>query len=81
MPHPSDLGFLLCAALTLAPSPGQRIERNSALDITRVKSARCEYRGITASFEELTRDYRSRTSSVSRGPACASELRRLRETR
>lgn len=57
MPSPSDLGFLLCAALTLAPSPGQHITRNGALDITRVKSAQCEYRGITASFEELTRAY------------------------
>lgn len=57
MPSPRDLGFLLCAALTLAPAPGQRFQRNSALDITRVKSAQCEYRGITASFEELTRAY------------------------
>ncbi|MSR83112.1 MAG: SH3 domain-containing protein [Candidatus Latescibacteria bacterium] len=52
-----DLGLFLCAALTLAPSPGQRIQRNSALDISRVKAAQCEYRGITASFEELTRAY------------------------
>ncbi len=57
MPPPKNLGFLLCAALTLAPAPGQRIERNSALDINRVKAAQCEYRGITASFEELTRAY------------------------
>jgi len=57
MPSPRDLGFLLCAALTLAPSPSQRFVRNGALDITRVKSAQCEYRGITASFEELTRAY------------------------
>ncbi len=52
-----DLGLFLCAALTLAPSPGQHLQRNSALDISRVKAAQCEYRGITASFEELTRAY------------------------
>lgn len=57
MPPARDLGLFLCAALTLAPSPGQRIQRNSALDISRVKAAQCEYRGITASFEELTRAY------------------------
>lgn len=57
MPPARDLGLFLCAALTLAPSPGQRIQRNGALDISRVKAAQCEYRGITASFEELTRAY------------------------
>jgi hypothetical protein len=48
---------VLCAALTLAPAPGQRVQRNGALDLTRVKAARCEYRGISASFEELTLAY------------------------
>ncbi|MBI2503778.1 MAG: SH3 domain-containing protein [Candidatus Latescibacteria bacterium] len=57
MPSARDLGLFLCAALTLAPTPGQRIQRNSALDISRVKAAQCEYRGITASVEELTRAY------------------------
>lgn len=57
MPPARDLGLFLCAALTLVPTPGQRIQRNSALDVSRVRTAQCEYRGITASFEELTRAY------------------------
>jgi len=54
---PRDLGALLLAALTLAPAPGPRAQRNLNLDVERVKSAECEYRGIRASFEALTRAY------------------------
>lgn len=57
MLSPRDLGYLLCAALTLAPTPGPRIQRNLDLDIERVKTAECEFQGITASFEDLTRAY------------------------
>jgi hypothetical protein len=57
MPSPRDLVFVLCAALTLAPAPGPRLQRNLDLDIERVKTAECEYQGITASFEDLTRAY------------------------
>lgn len=54
---PKNLGLFLCAALTLTPAPGPRVQRDLDLDIERVKAAECEYQGITASFEDLTRAY------------------------
>jgi len=50
------------AALTvtvsiLQPDPAPHHQRISGLDINRVRWAECEYRGITASFETLSRAY------------------------
>ena len=47
----------LLPALVLLPAPGPGIERNMARDIEQLQRAECEYRGISASFDELTRAY------------------------
>lgn len=52
-----DLGFLLFAALTLAPVRDPPVQGSAATDIKRVQAGQCEYRGISASFEELTQAY------------------------
>ncbi|MFH1567354.1 MAG: hypothetical protein ABIL09_05080 [Gemmatimonadota bacterium] len=62
MPIPSVLGprylaVLLVAAAPFLPRVQRPLERNAALDVELVRSAECEYKGITASFEELTRAY------------------------
>ena len=49
--------LLIFAAIPLIPDPPAPVERAAALDVERVRSAECEYRGITASFDELTRAY------------------------
>ena len=49
--------LLVFAAIPLIPDPPAPVERAAALDVERVRSAECEYRGITASFDELTRAY------------------------
>ena len=49
--------LLVFAAIPLIPDPPVPVERVPALDLERVRSAECEYRGITASFDELTRAY------------------------
>ena len=48
---------VLAPALILLPSPDPSIERDMALDIDGLQRAECEYRGIVASFDELTRAY------------------------
>jgi hypothetical protein len=50
-------GLILGFFVLLAPTPQPAFERNGAADIVRLKTASCEYRGITATFEELTRAY------------------------
>ena len=48
---------VLAPALVLLPSPNPSIERDMALDIDGLQRAECEYRGIVARFDELTRAY------------------------
>ena len=48
---------VLAPALVLLPSPNPSVERDMALDIDGLQRAECEYRGIAASFDELTRAY------------------------
>jgi hypothetical protein len=48
---------MVLLAAALVPGPGPRVERNPAQDQATVKRTECEYRGITAPFEELTRAY------------------------
>ena len=45
------------AASVLIPWTADNVERNAALDIELVRSGRVQYRGIEASFEELSRAY------------------------
>ncbi len=47
----------LAPALVLLPSPNPSVERDMARDIDALQRAECEYRGIAASFDELTRAY------------------------
>ncbi len=48
---------LVFAAIPLIPDPPAPVGRVAALDVESVRAAECEYRGITASFDELTRAY------------------------
>ena len=48
---------VLAPALVLLPSPNPSVERDMALDIDGLQRAECEYRGIVARFDELTRAY------------------------
>ena len=48
---------VLAPALVLLPSPNPSVERDIALDIDGLQRAECEYRGIVARFDELTRAY------------------------
>lgn len=43
--------------MALVPGSAPRVERNAEQDLATVKLAECEYRGIVAPFEELTRAY------------------------
>lgn len=51
------VGLVVVAAIPLIPSRPDPVERVSELDIELVRSAECRYRGISASFDELTRAY------------------------
>lgn len=51
------MGLVVVAAIPLIPSRPKPVERVAELDIELVRSAECRYRGITASFDELTRAY------------------------
>ena len=51
------LKTVLAPALVLLPSPNPSVERDMARDIDALQRAECEYRGIAASFDELTRAY------------------------
>lgn len=48
---------VLAPALVLLPSPNPSVVRDMARDIDALQRAECEYRGIAASFDELTRAY------------------------
>ena len=48
---------VLAPALVLLPSPNPSVERDMARDIDGLQRAECEYRGIVARFDELTRAY------------------------
>ncbi len=48
---------LLAPALVLLPSPNPGVVRDMARDIDALQRAECEYRGIAARFDELTRAY------------------------
>lgn len=47
----------LVPAFVLLPAPGPGIDRAMDRDIDLLQHAECEYRGITASFDEVTRAY------------------------
>ena len=47
----------LAPALVLLPSPNPGVVRDMARDIDDLQRAECEYRGIVARFDELTRAY------------------------
>ncbi len=49
--------LFIVAAIPLIPDPPTPVERLPALDVESVRAAECEYRGITASFDEVTRAY------------------------
>ena len=48
---------VLAPALVLLPSPNPNVVRDMARDIDGLQRAECEYRGIVARFDELTRAY------------------------
>ena len=50
-------GLIIVAAIPLIPDRPVPVERPSELDMELVRSAECQYRGITASFDELTHAY------------------------
>jgi len=54
---PRKSSLALALAFTLLSVPGYQVHRNTALDITRLQKSECEYRGIIASFEEVTQAY------------------------
>lgn len=49
--------LVVFAAIPLIPDPPPPVERAPDLDVESVRAAECEYRGITASFDEITRAY------------------------
>ena len=51
------LGLCLALAIVLLPNPSPESKRNTAQDIDTLQRTECEYRGITASFDEVTRAY------------------------
>jgi hypothetical protein len=54
---PLAIGLALTLAIILLPSFNPPPQRNVERDIGSLQQAECEYRGITSSFEELTRVY------------------------
>ena len=59
--HPAINALIL--ALMLVPAPGPSICRDRDRDIAALRRAECEYRGITATYDELTRAYVLQTYS------------------
>ena len=57
VPTHSAIAVLALSAVLLIPAPRHRVERSSNLDVELVRSAQCQYRGISANFEELSRAY------------------------
>ena len=54
---PRGIGLLLGILLVLWPVIQPQVKRNTDMDILRLKTAICEYKGIRTSFEELTSAY------------------------
>ena len=54
---PLPVGVLLCLLVVLVPQPSPAPRRDVGRDVDRLRQAECEYRGITATFEDLTRAY------------------------
>tara|TARA_Y100000588_G_scaffold392999_1_gene507112 strand:- start:349 stop:1011 length:663 start_codon:yes stop_codon:yes gene_type:complete len=51
------LGRCLALAIVLLPNPSPPSRRDTAQDLETLQRTECEYRGITASFGEVTRAY------------------------
>lgn len=56
-PAPSTLALLTVGLFIAVPKSSPLPQRNGAADTVRLKTATCQYRGITATFEELTQAY------------------------
>ena len=54
---PVGMGAATAAALLLVPGPMRQTEHDTTLDLQRFLRTECEYKGIVATFEELTRAY------------------------
>lgn len=54
---PWAIGLALSLVIILLPAPDHPPQRDVARDIAGMRQAECEYRGITSTFEELTRVY------------------------
>lgn len=59
------VGLLVVVAIPLIPSLSPPVDRDAELDIELVRTAEARYRGITASFDELTRAYALTTYETS----------------
>ncbi len=59
--HPATNALIL--ALMLVPTPGPGIHRDRDRDMVALRQAECEYRGVTATYDELTRAYVLKTYS------------------
>ena len=57
VPVRNRIALFTVGVAVLFPVRGHRVERSAHLDVELVRSALCEYRGISASFEELSRAY------------------------
>lgn len=66
MSAPTPISLLVATAIVFLPSPGHRVQRNTDMDIRKLQETDCEYRGITASFAELSRAYALRTYEEAR---------------
>jgi hypothetical protein len=54
---PTGFGLALGILLVLWPVFQPQLKRNTTLDIVRLKTAICQYKGLNASFEEVTKAY------------------------
>ena len=54
---PRCLAVLLVLVTPLLPTCNEPVERSADLDVELVRSAECEYKGIRASFEEISHAY------------------------
>ena len=52
-----SLAILAFCTVVFIPTSAHRVQRSATIDIEFVRVALCEYRGISASFEELSRAY------------------------
>ena len=58
---PRGIGLFLGLAVIFLPAPHPRVERDAEPEIAYLCQTECEYRGITATFETLTRTYALQT--------------------